>query len=120
MDATPFAQDCGFLAEWPGLPVADVEGEIISKALGRYRSVVLAHHGFLCATASIEETAYLSMLIENAAQLQLLAEATGRVSDLDPELSRESHDFLLRPEIVRSSFAMFARRVLRASSDPIL
>lgn len=113
MDATPFAQDCGFLREWPGLPIADNEGEIISGALQNYRSVLLANHGFLCATASVEETAYLSMLIESAAQMQLLAESTGSIKELDVELARESHDFLLRPEIVRSSFAMFARRALR-------
>ncbi|SPA54698.1 aldolase [Cupriavidus taiwanensis] len=114
MDATPFADDCGFLAEWPGLPIADSEGKIIATALGKNRSVLLAHHGFLCATGSIEESAYLSMLIENAAQLQLLAESTGSIAELDPGLARESHDFLLRPEIVRASFAMFGRRALRA------
>lgn len=114
MDATPFAQDCGFLAEWPGLPIADNEGEIISSALGGCRSVLLAHHGFLCATSSVEETAYLSMLIESAAEMQLLAEATGPIRELDPVLAKESHDFLLRPEIVRSSFAMFARRISAA------
>ncbi|MBB2919469.1 aldolase [Cupriavidus alkaliphilus] len=115
MDATPFADDCGFLAEWPGLPIADSEGKIIATALGQNRSVLLAHHGFLCATGSIEESAYLSMLIENAAQLQLIAESTGSVAELDPDLARESHDFLLRPEIVQASFAMFARRAVRAS-----
>lgn len=111
MDATPFAGDCGFLKEWPGLPIADQEGEIIAGALGPHRSVLLAHHGFLCATSSVEETAYLSMLIENAAEMQLLAEATGPIAELDPVLARESHDFLLKPSIVRASFAMFARRV---------
>ncbi|RZT42503.1 aldolase [Cupriavidus agavae] len=114
MDATPFFNDCGFLSEWAGLPIADSEGAIIAAALGWKRSVLLAHHGFLCATGSIEESAYLSMLIENAAQLQLLAESTGRpIAELDPELAQESHDFLLRPDIVQSSFAMFARRALR-------
>ncbi|MEJ8850065.1 aldolase [Variovorax rhizosphaerae] len=113
MDATPFHEDCAFLKEWPGLPIADREGEIISAALGKCRSILLAHHGFLCATSSIEETAYLSMLIERVAEIQLLAEATGPIFDLNPELARESHDFLLRPEIVKSSFAMFARRVIK-------
>jgi len=113
MDATPFANDCGFLQEWPGLPIADQEGEIISRALGSYRSVLLRNHGFLCATSSIEETAYLSILIERAAKAQLLAEAVGPVEELDLALARESHDFLLLPAVVRSSFAMFARRVIR-------
>ncbi len=34
MDGTPFFENCGHLAEWPGLPIADEEGWIISQALG--------------------------------------------------------------------------------------
>src|SRR3546814_20797044 len=45
MDATPFADDCAFLAEWPGLPIADNEGDIISAALGARRTILLAHKG---------------------------------------------------------------------------
>jgi len=113
MDATPFADDCAFLAEWPGLPIADNEGEIISEALGQRRSILLANHGFLSATSSIEETAYLAMLIDKAARHQLWAEATGPLKEVDPALAKESHDFLLLPQVVKASFDMFARRVLR-------
>ncbi len=113
MDATPFADDCAFLPEWPGLPISDDEGEIISAALGTKRTILLAHHGFLVATSSIEETAYLSMLIERAARSQLFAESLGPVRELDPERAKESHDFLLTPDVVRASFAMFGRRALR-------
>lgn len=113
MDATPFADDCAFLPEWPGLPIFDDEGEIISSALGSRRTILLAHHGFLAATSSVEETAYLSMLIERAARNQLRAEALGPARELDPVRAKESHDFLLTPSVVRSSFAMFARRALR-------
>lgn len=112
MDATPFFDDCAFLREWPGLPIADVEGEIISAALGTKRCVLLANHGFLAATSSVEESLYLSVLIERAARNQLIAQsAYGRLKLLDPALARESHDFLLQPSIVKASFAMFAREI---------
>lgn len=112
MDATPFFDDCAFLREWPGLPIADQEGEIISEALGSKRCILLANHGFLAATTSIEETLYLSVLIERAARNQLLAQAAyGTLVPLKPELARESHDFLLKPSIVKASFAMFARQL---------
>ena len=79
MDATPFHNDCAHLKEWPGLPIADQEGEIISAALGDKRSILLANHGFLAAGSCIEEALYLSVLIERAARNQLLAAAaTGR------------------------------------------
>lgn len=113
MDATPFADDCAFLPEWPGLPIADKEGDIISTALGSKRTILLANHGFLAATSSIEETAYLAVLIERAARNQLIAQATGPVKELDPALAKEAHDFLLLPNVVKASFAMFARRTLR-------
>ncbi|QRF59940.1 aldolase [Variovorax paradoxus] len=112
MDATPFFDDCAFLAEWPGLPIADVEGEIISAALGGKRCVLLANHGFLAATSSVEESLYLSVLIERAARNQLIAQsAYGRLKLVDPALARESHDFLMQPSIVKASFAMFARQL---------
>lgn len=114
MDATPFHNDCAHLEAWPGLPIADQEGEIISAALGSKRCVLLANHGFLAATASVEETLYLSVLIERAARNQLLAAAAyGEVRPVDDALAAESHDFLLKPSIVRASFAMFARRIER-------
>ena len=75
MDATPFHNDCAHLKEWPGLPIADQEGEIISAALGDKRSILLANHGFLAAGSCIEEALYLSVLIERAARNQLLAAA---------------------------------------------
>ena len=31
MDTTPFHNDCAFLADWPGVPVADEEDEIIGR-----------------------------------------------------------------------------------------
>ncbi|SDV50622.1 aldolase [Chitinasiproducens palmae] len=119
MDATPFADDCAFLKEWPGLPIADNEGEIISGALGDRRTILLANHGFLAATSSIEETAYLSVLIERAARNQLMAETLGPVQEVDPVLAKESHDFLLQPSVVKASFAMFARRTLRRAPDAL-
>ena len=117
MDATPFFDDCAFLAEWPGLPIADIEGEIISAALGSKRCVLLANHGFLAATASVEESLYMSVLIERAARNQLIAQAAyGQLKLVDPHLAKESHDFLLQRSIVNASFAMFARQLPKEPS----
>ena len=114
MDMTPLHNDCAFLGEWPGVPIADQEGEIISAALGGKRSILLANHGFLAAGSCIEEALYLSVLIERAARNQLQAAAAyGEVKPVNDALAAESHDFLLKPSIVRASFAMFARRVER-------
>jgi len=54
MDTSMFYEDCAYLDHWPGPPIGDEEGEIISAALGDKRSVLLAHHGQLCACATVE------------------------------------------------------------------
>ncbi|MCQ4384354.1 class II aldolase/adducin family protein, partial [Clostridioides difficile] len=60
MDMTPLHDDCAFLADWPGVPIADQEGGIISDALGSRRAIILAHHGYLTAGSTCEEATYLS------------------------------------------------------------
>src|SRR5215472_12396142 len=79
MDTTLFYEDCAWLREWPGTPIGDEEGRIISEALGDRRAILLAHHGQLAACASIEEAAVLAMFIERAAKLQLMAMSAGTI-----------------------------------------
>src|SRR5690606_6528098 len=82
MDTCPLFDDCAFLAEWPGVPVGNEEGEVISAALGDKRALLLAHHGQLVTGRSIEEACNLAVLIERAAQLQLLAMAAGTIKPI--------------------------------------
>jgi L-fuculose-phosphate aldolase len=98
------------LDEWPGVPVADDEGRIISAALGDAKSILLANHGLLTAGNSVEEAAYLAVFFERAARMQLAAMAAGGCREVKPELAAEARDFLLQPSIVRGTFAYWARR----------
>lgn len=113
MDATPFFDQCAYLPEWPGLPIADNEGEIIATALGSKHSILLAHHGLLTAGASIEHAAVLAIWLEQAADLQLRARAVGPIRPIRPERAAVARDFLLKREIIGLTFAYFARKVLR-------
>jgi L-fuculose-phosphate aldolase len=98
------------LPDWPGVPVADDEGRIISGALGDAKTILLANHGLLAAGASVEEATYLAVFFERAARMQLLAMAAGGFKEVKPELAKEARDFLLQPSIVRGTFAYWARR----------
>jgi len=98
------------LPEWPGVPVADDEGRIISAALGGAKSILLANHGLLTAGNSVEEAAYLAVFFERAARMQLAAMAAGGYREVKPELAAEAREFLLQPSIVRGTFAYWARR----------
>jgi L-fuculose-phosphate aldolase len=99
------------LPEWPGVPVADDEGRIISAALGGARSILLANHGLLTAGGSIEEAAYLAVFFERAARMQLRAMAAGGFKEIEPRLAEEAREFLLQPSIVNATFAYWARRI---------
>lgn len=117
MDTSMFYEDCAFLDHWPGPPIGDEEGEIISNAIGDKRTILLAHHGQLCACATVEEAAVLSLFIERAARLQLLAMAAGTIRDLDPVPARQAHDYRLKPKPLGATFHYFARQVLRSEVD---
>ena len=98
------------LPEWPGVPVADDEGRIISGALGSAKSILLANHGLLAAGTSVEEATYLAVFFERAARMQILAMAAGGFKEVKPELAEEARAFLLQPSIVRGTFAYWSRR----------
>jgi L-fuculose-phosphate aldolase len=99
------------LPEWPGVPVADDEGRIISAALGEAKTILLANHGLLAAGASIAEAAYLAVFFERAARMQLAAMAAGGYREVEPRLAEEARAFLLQPAIVNATFAYWARRI---------
>jgi L-fuculose-phosphate aldolase len=101
---------CAHLPQWPGVPVADDEGRIISGALGSAKCILLANHGLLTAGASVEEATYLAVFFERAARMQLRAMAAGGFKEVEPPLAEEARAFLLQPSIVRATFAYWLRR----------
>jgi L-fuculose-phosphate aldolase len=98
------------LPDWPGVPVADDEGRIISGALGEAKTILLANHGLLATGTSVEEAAYLAVFFERAARMQLRAMSAGGFKEVKRELAEEARDFLLQPSIVRGTLAYWSRR----------
>jgi L-fuculose-phosphate aldolase len=117
MDTSMFYEDCAYLPEYPGVPIGDEEGRIISEALGDKRSILLGHHGQLAACKTIEEALMMSVFIERAAKLQLMARAAGTIQKVRPECIQEAHDYRLKPKYVDAVFCYYARQVLRQSQD---
>ncbi len=110
MDAMMLYEDCAWLPEWPGVPVADEEGQIISEALGDKSAILLAHHGLLTVGKSVEEATYLAYNFELAARLQLDAESAGTVLSIEPAHGLEARRFLRQDAIVGATFDRLARR----------
>ena len=117
MDNCVLYDDVAFLPKWPGVPVGNEEGELISKTIGSKRALLLAHHGLLVACSSIEEACMLSIAFERAARMHLLAAAAGKIQPIDPDLGREAHDWILRGQRSAVGFAYYARRSLKQNSD---
>lgn len=109
MDMTPFYDNCAFLPEWPGLPIADHEGVIISQALGSKNSIILVNHGQLTTGVNVEEATYLSVYLERAASLQLRASTLGPLVPVPGDLAKDARDYLLKPRVVSATFDYWGR-----------
>jgi L-fuculose-phosphate aldolase len=117
MDTCVLYEDCAYLAEWPGVPIGDDEGRLISETLGDKHAVLLAHHGLLTAAKAIEGATVLAFYLERAAKLQLMAQAVGPIKPVHPELAREARDYRGSPKYMAATFNYLARRVLRETAD---
>lgn len=113
MDTCVLYGQTAFLRHWPGIPVGNEEGALISSALGDKKAVLLAHHGLLVAGASVEEACVLAVMFEQAARLQLLAGAAGSICPIPAELGHEAQRWLLTPRRAQVDFAYFSRRAER-------
>jgi L-fuculose-phosphate aldolase len=119
MDTCGLYNDCTFVADWPGVPVGNEEGKLISNALGKNRAVFLAHHGQLVTGKNIEEACNLAVLIERAAKLQLLAMAAGDIQPLPHDLAQEAHDWVSTDKRNKINFAYYVRQALKTNPDCI-
>ena len=89
-------------------------GAGVAKALGPHSAVFLKNHGIVVGTASIEQTVISTIMLENAAQVQLIAEAAGQVAPEFPEadIRKLQHD-ITRPEQFVVNFDYLVRRAKR-------
>lgn len=117
MDACALFDDVAFLPTWPGIPVGNDEGEIISSTIGDKRALLLAHHGLVVVGSSIEEACVIAVQFERAAKLHMIAAAAGKIADIPEDLGKEAHDWVSTESRNKSTFAYFARQVLKKEPD---
>jgi ribulose-5-phosphate 4-epimerase/fuculose-1-phosphate aldolase len=89
-------------------------GAGVARALGRGSAVLLKNHGVVVAGATIEEAVIRTIMLENGAMVQLLAEAAG---DPAPEFSPADIERLKadisQPEQFKINFHYLVRRIRR-------
>ncbi len=109
-----FRNALGVYADTINLIRTPAMGAGVAKALGRGRGVLLKNHGVVCVGASIEEVVISTIMLENAAMIQLVTEAAGSpapefpVADLE-QLQRD----ISQPEQFQINFDYLVRRAKR-------
>jgi len=89
-------------------------GAGVARALGPHRGVLLKNHGAVTATASIDETVISMIMLENAAMIQMVADAAGPLRPEFPQADIEQlKNDISRPEQFAINFEYLVRRVRR-------
>lgn len=97
MDTCILYNDLYQLKSWPGVPVGNEEGKIISMALEKAGTVLLSNHGVVCAYDKLELAYYCLFQVENAAKLQLTLADPEKIKKIDPDLALEAREWLRKP-----------------------
>jgi L-fuculose-phosphate aldolase len=109
-----FHNALGFYTDSMALIRSTEMGAGVAKALGPHRAVLMKNHGIAVATASIAETVITSIMLENAAQIQMIAEAAGKITDEFPSADIEKlKEQVSRPDQFVVNFDYLGRRVER-------
>src|SRR5580698_2840042 len=109
-----FYEALGNYADTINLIRSHAMGADVARALGKGRGVLLKNHGIVVTGATIEEAVISTIMLENGAMVQLLAEAAGEVAPEFPrdDIEKLKHD-ISRPEQFVVNFDYLARRVKR-------
>ena len=91
-------------------------GAAVASALGPHAAVLMRGHGVAIAGSSLEQAVVLAVMLEEAAQVQLLAEAAGgNVPDYPAEDVAALRRKLMSPEQFVVNFQYLARKTRRAA-----
>ena len=83
-DACAFFDDHALFDEFTGVVYDTEEGKRIAHTLGDGKAVILRNHGLLTVGHTVDEAAWWFITLERSCQVQLLAEAAGRPTLIDP------------------------------------
>jgi L-fuculose-phosphate aldolase len=89
-------------------------GAGVARALGSHKAVLMRNHGVAVVGATVDEATILTIMLDNAAQIQLLAAAAGGPGPMfDAGSIQRLHDNITRPEQYTINFEYLRRRAQR-------
>ena len=90
-DACAFYESHALFEEFNGVVLDTTEGEKIAQILGpRNKAIILQNHGYLTVGSSVETAVWRFLAFEDAAQTQLLAEASGTPRLISHEVAKRT------------------------------
>jgi len=95
-------------------------GAGVAKALGPHKAAYLRNHGVAVVGRSVEECVILTIMLENACQIQLLVDAAGGGATEFPLSDvMKLHDKIERPEQHKINFDYLVRKAKRLRGLPV-
>ncbi len=113
--AVAFSDGLPYFTETIDLIRSQDMGAGVARALGAHKAVLLRNHGAAIVGASIEESTILALMLDNACQIQLLADAAGPAGpQFDAASIARLHHNITRPEQYSINFDYLVRRARAA------
>ena len=90
------------------------KGQGVVKALGSCKALLMRNHGVVVVGASVEESTVLAIMLENACEIQLKAEAAGGIGEMfAPEVVDRLYQAIIQPEHYFINFNYMLRQLQR-------
>jgi L-fuculose-phosphate aldolase len=109
-----FADGLPYFTETIDLIRSQDMGAGVARALGPHKAVLMRNHGVAVVGACVEEATILTILLDNAAQIQLLAEAAGGPGTMfEDDGVQRLHRNVTQAEQYTVNFEYLRRRIHR-------
>ena len=106
-----FADGIGVYTDTIDLIRTKEMGAGVARALGSRKAAFLKNHGVAVVGGSVDESVLLTMMLESACRIQLLAEATGSVAaEFPSDDVMRLHDKIARPDQHSINFEYMVRK----------
>jgi ribulose-5-phosphate 4-epimerase/fuculose-1-phosphate aldolase len=87
-DACAFYNDHGVFDDYTGVVLDLDDGKRLAAALGHHKACILQNHGLLTVGTTVDEAAWWFITMERSCQAQLMAEAVGTPTQIDPDVAK--------------------------------
>jgi len=112
--AVAFADGLPYYTDTINLIRSQEMGRGVAQALGVCKAVLMRNHGVALVGQTVEEATILAIMLDNACQIQLLAEAAGGIGqEFTPEEVEKLHFDITRPAQYEVNFEYLRRRAYK-------